>query len=345
MNSENKRILIIRTDRIGDVLLSTPAIKAVRDYYSDAYIAMMVRPYAREIVEGNPHLDEVIIYDKFGKQKSWLDSAKFAMFLRKKRFDTAIILHPTNRVNIISFFAGIPSRIGYNRKFGFLLTQKINHDKQLGEKHESEYNFDILRLLGIETKNKDMFIPLNKDAGNWAEEILGKNNISFKDLIIAVHPGASCPSKIWPLSRFSELANNLIEKYQAKIVVVSGKKDRELAEKVIESINGKVIDLSGKTSISQLASILKRCKLFISNDSGPVHVSSAVGTPVISIFGRNQPGLSPKRWGPLGEKDRYLHKDVGCIECLAHNCKKELICLKSIKVEDVLEAIDEILKL
>jgi ADP-heptose:LPS heptosyltransferase len=102
------------------------------------------------------------------------------------------------------------------------------------------------------------------------------------------------------------------------------------------------INLAGKISVAQLASALKRCSLFISNDSGPVHIASAVGTPVISIFGRNQKGLSPTRWGPRGPKGRFLHKGMGCIRCLAHNCLKEFACLKTITVNDVLNAAESL---
>jgi heptosyltransferase-2 len=104
------------------------------------------------------------------------------------------------------------------------------------------------------------------------------------------------------------------------------------------------INLAGKISVSQLASLLKQCRLFISNDSGPVHIASAVGAPVISIFGRNQRGLSPIRWGPTAKRDRILHKEVGCIECLAHDCVKEFACLKAITADDVVAVADEILK-
>jgi len=117
-----------------------------------------------------------------------------------------------------------------------------------------------------------------------------------------------------------------------------------LADQIARKIKGKTINLAGKTSVSQLASILKRCVLLISNDSGPVHIACALGTPVISIFGRNQAGLSPRRWGPLGKRDKYLHKEVGCVQCLAHNCQKEFACLKAIKTEDVLIAAEEILQ-
>lgn len=341
---EFKRILIVRTDRIGDVLLSTPVIKAVRDSYPNAYIAMMVSPYGKNIVEDNPYLDDIIIYDKDGKHKSWRRSVKFARNLKKKRFDLALILHPTNRVHLITFFAGIPRRAGYDRKFGFLLTDRIKHTKQLGEKHELEYALDLIRYLGIEPKDKAVLLPLKAESEAWAEELLEHEGIKKSDKLLVIHPAASCPSKIWPNERFASVADRLIERYGFKVLVVAGPKDIALAGNIIKHMHNPAINLSGRTSVSQLASILKKCSLFISNDSGPVHIASSVGTPVISIFGRKQKGLSPVRWGPIGKKDKVLHKDVGCIECLAHSCIKEFACLKAITVDDVVSAADSILK-
>jgi ADP-heptose:LPS heptosyltransferase len=137
--------------------------------------------------------------------------------------------------------------------------------------------------------------------------------------------------------------DRLADKYGLKVLLVAGPKDIVLAQNVIKNMHHRAVNLAGKTSVSHLASVLKRCKLFISNDSGPVHIASAVGIPVISIFGRNQKGLSPKRWGPVGKRDKILHKEVGCIECLAHNCTKRFACLKAITVDDVLGAADSIL--
>ncbi len=340
---EYKRILIARTDRVGDVLLSTPVIKALRDEFPCAYIAMIVSPYAKEIVEGNPYLDEVIIYDKDGKHKSWRRTVKFASRLKKKRFDLAVILHPTNRVHLIAFLAGIRRRLGYNRKLGFLLTDRLKHTKQLGEKHELEYNLDLLKHIGIRAEDKALFMPVNPEAEVWVKDLFKQQGLKEADKLLAIHPAASCPSKIWPNERFAEAADRLIEKYGFKVLVVAGPKDTLLAQSVIKNMRYPAIDLSGKTSVSQLASVIRRCRLFISNDSGPVHIASAVGTPVVSIFGRAQKGLSPKRWGPLGKKDKVLHKQVGCIECLAHNCTKEFACLKAVTVDDVLKAVDAVL--
>ncbi|MFH1457590.1 MAG: lipopolysaccharide heptosyltransferase II [Candidatus Omnitrophota bacterium] len=339
-----RRILIVRTDRIGDVVLSTPAIKALRDAYPASFIAMMVSPYTKDIVEGNPYLDEIIVYDKEERHRNWWFSIRFARELRKKRFDLALVLHPTNRVHLITFFAGIPRRVGFNRKLGFLLTDRIPHVKQCGEKHESEYNLDLVRFLGIEPKDKSLFVPIAPEAEIWADEQLSKRGIKETDRLLVIHPGASCPSKIWPHDRFAQVADRLIERYGFKLFVIAGPKDVALAQRVVSHMHHAVTNLAGQISLAQLTSLLRRSYLFISNDSGPVHIASALGLPLISILARNEPGLSPKRWGPLGQQVRMLHKEVGCIRCLAHNCKKEFACLKAISVEDVLEAADSLLK-
>ncbi|MDD5477243.1 MAG: lipopolysaccharide heptosyltransferase II [Candidatus Omnitrophica bacterium] len=344
MDKQYHRILISRTDRIGDVLLSTPVIKALRQKFPQAYIAMLVAPYAKDIVEGNPYLDEVIIYDKDGKHKSWWRSIKFAGRLKKKKFDLAVILHPTNRLHLITFLAGIPLRLGYDRKLGFLVNFRKAHKKQEGRKHEAEYNLDLLSELGISGNPYDLFMPIRQDSERYIADLFSKEGINPQDRILAVNPGASCPSKIWPVENFARVAEKLARIHNFKIIILGGPKEIHLANKVAYEIKGKVINLAGKTSVSQLASIFKRCSLFISNDSGPVHIASAVGVPVISIFGRNQAGLSPRRWGPLGKRDKYLHKDVGCIQCLAHNCRKEFACLKAITVEDAVSAAESILK-
>jgi heptosyltransferase-2 len=316
----------------------------LRANYPSAFIAMMVTPYAKDIVEDNPNLDEVIIYDKEGKHKKWLRSAKFARNLAKNRFDLAVILHPTNRVHLVSFFAGIPRRIGYNRKLSFLLTDRIKHTKQFGEKHELEYNLDLLRCLGIETEDKNLFIPIKPESEAWVDELFKEQGIKGTDKLLAIHPGASCPSKIWPNERFAGVADRLIKKYGFKVFLIAGPKDIALTDCLIKNMQHPAINLAGKTSVSQLASLLKRCQLFISNDSGPVHIASALGIPVISIFGRSQKGLSPKRWGPVGKQDKILHKEVGCVKCLAHNCVRDFACLKAITIDDVIKAAESILQ-
>ena len=339
-----KRILIIRTDRIGDVVLSTPAIKALRGAYPDSYIAFMVRPYAKDIVEGNPHLDEVITYDKYGIHKSFLATLLFGLRLRKKKFDTAIILHPTNRVHIIAFVAGISNRIGFNKKLAFLLTYAIRDEKSLGQKHELEYTLDVLKSIGVEAHDRNLYVHVKKEREDSIALKLSKNSVNSSDLLVAVHAGASCPSKRWPAERFASLIDRIKSNYDIRIILISGPEEITRIAKLKKKIKNDIIDLSGQTSVGEIAALLKRCKLFISNDSGPVHIATAVGTPNIVIFGRKQPGLSPKRWGPRGKSDITLHKDVGCDVCLAHNCKNGFKCLEAITVDEVYNSADIILK-
>lgn len=339
-----RRILIARLDRLGDVVLSTPVIRHMRRLFPDAYIAFMVRPENRDVVESNPDLNEVIYYDKGGSEKSLLGAVKFAVgTLRKKKFDMAIALHPTARTHIAFFLAGIPARIGYDRKMGALLTERIKHCKQEGGMHEALYNFELLEKAGFDVSSADPmpYIVTGDHEKMFADYLQGRMKIGSN--IIAVHAGASCPSKRWPPERFAEVADALGAKYGADIVIVGGRETEELSKKVLSAMKRKAFDLTGKLGVGALAEILSRSRLFVSNDSGPVHVAVAVGAPVVVIFGRKDPGLSPKRWGPLGKRDIVLHKDVGCVKCLAHECQIGFKCLDAVTVGEVVKAAEKIL--
>jgi len=330
-------------DRIGDVVLSTPAIKAVRDEYPDGHIAVLVRSYARDVVDGNPYVNEVITYDKSGKENGILGNIRFVSYLRRKRFDLVIILHPKNSSHVLTFLAGIPERIGYDKKLGILLTKRIPHTKQYGLKHEMDYALDVLSYAGIKPKNKNLYMPINRSSEEKIQAIFDNNGISEKDIVVVIHPAASCPSRRWSLDRFAKIADILSEKFKARLIIVAGRDDAVFGRKVSGLMKFKPLDLSGKTSIADLASVLKRSKLLISNDSGPVHIACALGIPVISIFSRKDRGISPQRWAPVGKSCVALHRDVGCEICLAHNCKLGFKCLDAIGVEDVLSAAERIL--
>jgi len=338
------KILLTRTDRIGDVVLSTPAIKAVRDKYPDAHIAFMVRPYAKDLVDGNPCLNEVIIYDKYGKHKNIFSTINFALGLRKKKFDIAIMLHPTSRVHLISYIAGIPKRIGFDRKLSFLLTKKIPHTKQEGNKHEVEYTLDLLKGLNIENCDKELFVPIHENDIESVEKLLGEYHVGEGVPLVAVNPGASCKSKKWAPDNFANVSDKLAKKYKARIIIVSDDANMKSASAVSDKMKYEPVNFAGKTTVGELSALLSKCRLFISNDSGPVHIATAVDTPVISIFGRKDPGLSPKRWGLWSKKSAVLHKDVGCDPCLAHNCKIEFKCLNSVTSEEVLSIAEKFLE-
>ena len=331
------RILIVRTDRIGDAILSTPVIEAMRRAYPSAHIAVMVRAYAKDVIEGNPYLNEVIIYKKKEVEESLLGLFKFASEIRKKKFDLVLILHPTNSIHLVAFLAGIPRRVGYDRKMSFLLTDKIPHIKQMGEKHEMEYALDLVRHLGIDPQYHGPYAPLNPASEKWADEFFKKEGIGPQDKIVALHPGTSCPSKMWPQERFAQVADELVKTKGFKVLVMGGPDEKEITGNVLKNMKSSAIDLTG-VSVSQDVSVLKRCHLLITTDCGTMHIAAALGIPLVVIFGRKQAGISPVRFGPVSTNSRVLHKDVGCETCLAHDCTKGFACLQAVSVAEVVDA-------
>jgi len=339
-----KRILIIRTDRLGDVVITTPIIHALREKYPDSFIAIMVRPEYKDIVINNPDLDEVIFCDKRGKHKSILGIIKLGLFtLRNKKFDLGIAFHPTNRAHFLMFLANIKKRVGYDRKMSFFLTDKFYHLKQKGEKHEIDYLFDLLQFSGVTILNPNRIpqVITSKEDKEIINSVI--KDLGLSNNIIAIHPGASCLSKKWSGKKFAEVADTLKEKYSSDIVIVGEADTEEISKTIKDNMKFEAIDLTGNFLLGEFSEFLSRCRMLISNDSGPVHLAVSVGIPVVSIFGRKDPGLSPKRWGPLGAKDIYLHKDVGCKKCLAHNCDRGFACINAIEPEEVISAVQRIL--
>lgn len=334
-NSDIKKILVTRTDRIGDIILTTPALQAIKEMYPTVELHVMVLPYTAEILEGNPYVDKIIVYDKRGKHKSFMQTIRFARTLSREHYDVAIHLHPTNRVHIISFVAGIARRIGYNRNFSFLLTDSIPENKHKGLKHESEYAFELLSFVHVkQPRILKPFFSVNAEHEKELFSLLKEQKIDVKK-IISFFPSASCPSKMWPVDSFVELAQSLIDAYNVGIFLVGGQEDRDVSDKIVEKVHGPVFNVTGLLSLKQLGALFKNSLFVVSNDSGPAHIAAALDTPVVTIFGRNDPGLHPRRWHPLGEKSFYLHQPLECIECRAHNCIRSFACLRAVTPQDV----------
>ncbi len=339
-----RRILVVRLDRIGDVVLSTPVLQALRHQYPHAFIAMMVRPPSQEILAGHPHLNEVIVYEKEGAHRSLWGTMRFAHALRRHAFDTAIILHPSNRSHWIPWLAGIPVRIGYDRKSSWLLTHRSPHQKHEGSQHEAAYTLDMLSIFGIRVAEVPRpLITITPRAEQRIDALVTQHGIAATDCVVAIHPSASCISKRWMPERFAQVADRLMTEQETRIFLIAGAEDAAIAQQVAQTMHQPAINVAGQLNLSELAALLRRCRLLISNDSGPVHIAAAVGTPVVDIFGRNQRGLSPGRWGPLGEGHVILHKEVGCVTCLAHHCDIEFLCLTSLSVEEVYQAASGVL--
>ena len=335
---------MIRLDRLGDVVLSTPVFEALRRQFPHAFITAMVRPPCRDVVEGHSAVNEVILYDKEGKHRSVWATIRFARGLRRYDFDTALILHPSNRSHWIPWLARIPVRLGYHRKCSWLLTHPLPHRKQEGARHEAAYTLELLQPFGIRAGVPRPVVAVSPKAAERIDGMLGRAGIQPAEPLVAIHPSASCVSKRWMPERFAQVADRLVTEQSARVCLVAGSPDAGPAEAVARAMRQRALNLAGRLTVAELAALLRRCRLLISNDSGPVHVAAAVGTPVVDIFGRNQRGLSPQRWGPLGEGHVVLHKEVGCVTCLAHNCDIDFLCLTALSVDEVYAAAASVLE-
>ncbi len=338
-----KKILVCRTDRIGDLVLSSAVAECIKKHFPGCTVSFLVRKGQEDIVRENPFVDEILSFNASNI------AAKLALIvrLRLRHFDAALILHSTRSVNTIVFLAGVPVRIGYRRKGNLFLTKSFPYLKKEGTMHECEYSMKLLEFLGIhDTECLPKLWP-SPESRETVRALFRRHGIECEHKVIVIHPGASCPSRRWPTARFAELARRLLHIPGIKILITSSPDERFITEDFLTKLGADarhVIDLSGALSLGELIGLLSRVTLLISNDSGPVHVAAAVGTPSISLFSRKNPGLSPTRWRSLEPRSIYIHKDAGCVECLAHNCKKGFLCLQAITPEEVFRAAEKFLR-
>ncbi len=278
-----KSILIIRLDRIGDLVLSTPTFRAIREHFPKANIVLFVSSYTQDIVKGNPYLDNVITIDK---KIGFVKKLKFIKKIRAERFDLSIALSYCLFSIIATFFSGSRFRVGIdNYGLGFLFTSKISYVyKDSGNRHEVEATLDVVRTIGIDTKNKALYVPINKKGEFFAETFFKKNNISTADFIVAIHPGARIEYKRWSPEGYAEAADYLINQYNAKIIITGSAEEIILSKKIGSLMSNKPIITSGSLNLVQIFSILKRCRLFIGNGTGPLHIAAALDVPTIAIY-------------------------------------------------------------
>jgi len=334
-----QRILLTRIDRIGDVVLTTPAIEAVRQKFPKAHIAMLVAKGNQRLVQGNPFLNEVLIYDKDKDQRSWWKTLLYGLKLRQHHFDLVVHFHSTNRMLWVSWLAHIPIRIGWDRRLAWALTHPFVEHKREGKRHEAEYNFELLEPLEIKIlPDLHKHVHLHQSQED-KQSLIAKSPFHGQKPYAAFHVGASCPSRIWPAENFAKVASQLHHRHGFNIVLTGGGDCIASAKKVQSHLDFPCFDLTGKLSLGETISLLADAKLMVGNDSGPAHMGAALKCPVMSIFSRNDPGLSPTRWKPLGPGGFFIRKDVGCEVCLAHDCQIDFFCLTEISPEETYDMI------
>lgn len=342
-----KNILVIRTDRMGDVILTTPIFKALRVNFPSARISVLVQPALVDLVEGNPFVNDILVDDRRGKNRGLFGFFRLVSDIRFHNFDAVFVFHTKRRTNLLAFLAGIPLRIGYrDRNWGGLLNRPIRDERALGMKHEAEFCMDQLEVIGLETVDLEPCVPVNDIWADWADRFFKENNLtSTVKKNIAVHLGASDPSKCWPVNSYATLMESLhVRSEEYEFILVGTAEVCSDAGILKSKLNFPVIDLTGQTTVAQLASVLSRCDALISNDSGPVHMADALGTPVISIFTRNQPGINPERWRPLSSNSCFLAPKPNLVPVYSKAGAVSADSVEMVDIQQVLDAVDVIFK-
>lgn len=335
-----KRFLVVRTDRIGDVVLSTPVPEAIKRKYPNSQVSMLVSPYTRDIFNHNPWVDEVITDNRNG----FRGFLKLVKSLRNKKFEVAVLLHPTIRLAFLLFLSGVKVRIGTGyRVYGFLFNHKIYLHRKTIDKHELEYNLNMLAPLGIFKEKMMPRVYLSPEEERYSKRIFKDLNIMEEDIKIVIHPGSGHSSLNYPLEKFALLADKLIEGFSAKVILTGSQNELKLSEKMRAWMRNQPIDLTGQTNLRGLSSLLKGADLLISNSTGPMHIASALGTPVVALFSPLFVA-SPKRWGPYGEGHEIILPPVGtCHKCKPSKCT-HFNCMEKIDPEEIISRVKRILK-
>lgn len=292
-----ERILIIRLAPLGETVLTTPVIRALRRHFRDAYIAYMVAPTREDLISANPHLNEVLTYQA--------SVPKLVYQIAQRKFQMAIVLQPTFRLVLHTFLARIPFRVGFETNTGGrkLLNLAVPNNTA---QHETQRYLDVVRLLGVEVVDDEPEVFVDSSSIAWVNNFLENQKLNNGKRIIGLNPGAATAYRRWHASNFAILGDRLRETYGAQIIITTGPQEGALAAQVAEQMSHAPVIVNQATPM-QLAALLQRCDLYITNDTGPMHLSTAVRTPTIALFGAS----NLIQWAPPWDR----HAVVARKEC------------------------------
>lgn len=336
MSKENseKRILIFNVNWLGDVLFSTAAIRNIRRNYPDSFIACVIPSRCYPILKGNPYLDEVIIFDEKDRHKGMLAKLNFVSLLRSKKFYTVFLLHRSFSRALICRLAGISERIGhYTKKRAFLLTKKIIPPKK-DSLHRIDYYLDVIEKAGLRVEDRYLDFFFSSLDESYVDDFLSRNSAGSDSFVVALNPGGNWMPKRWPVEYWARLADRLISETGAKVIITGSASDLKLAGQIKEQMKQAPLIACGILNIKQLGVLVKRADLFITADTGPLHIANAVGAKkIIAIFGPTAQEVT----GPYPSTNVVvLQKNTGCpIPCYKVDCRDNR-CMKAITPEDVL---------
>lgn len=322
--------LLLKPGAIGDLLQLTPVIRQIKKNCPNAKISIVVSNSAtKTLFVNNPYIDRIYIYDKKGEHKKLKDFLRLCKEIKKQKFDVVLNFQRSNLRLWLMTLLLRPTKIAV-----------YNKDES---QHAVLNHLETLKKLNIVIDPNDLELELFLDevSEHFTDKLFEDNRLKEKT-VIALNPGASHKVNRWPTKYFSWLAKIIEEQLKAKCIIICGKEDIDLAEEIVNNSSCSPINLAGKINLLQLGAILKRCKILVTGDTGPMHIATAVGTKVIALFG----AADPKRTGPVGKGHIILQaKDVKCIPCRKRVCDNSqyLECMEKIKPQDVMDAIIKLL--
>jgi len=334
---EVRKILIRSANWVGDAVMSLPALASVRLSFPRAEIFILAKPWVADLFRDSPEIDRVILYQSPGIHEGFRGKWRLARELKLERFDLALHLPNSFESALISFLARIRQRAGYNTDGrGIILTHRVPVNGEIKKGHQVEYYLHLLESLGFQRGEDVPTLKTSPKIREEAEGILKSHGVKESDPLIGVSPGAQYGSaKEWFPERYGELADRIAREMGARILIVGSMGDRLVASQICRKTGPAAIDLAGSTTLAQAMGIIARCRLFITNDSGLMHVASALGVPLVAIFG----STDPRRTGPLSKNSRVLYKSIPCAPCLKTECPEDRKCMGLITVDEVYEEV------
>lgn len=333
------KILIRGTNWIGDAVMTLPAVASVRAAYPGAHLAVLAKPPVTDIYRLFSAADEIIPYEN--KFDTPLGVFRLAGALRAKKFDAAILLQNAIEAAIIALAAGIRVRAGFNSDGrGLLLTHAVRRTEAIFGVHQIDYYLEMVKALGTADIDRAMHLEtyISPAAARGVLQQYLPNN---SGATIGIAPGATYgPAKRWLPERFAAAGDRLGKDLNAQVVLFGGKTDWDAAEQVRKQARTNMINLAGLVSLEETIHIISQCRLFLSNDSGLMHVAGALNIPTVAVFGSTNPVTT----SPAGEKTILVRKPVPCSPCLKATCPTDFRCMTLITVDDVVAAANTLLK-
>jgi len=340
----SEKVLVLQTSFLGDTLLTLPLLSEIKRRFPRVKLTLVCNSAAGELLQDHPGIDEIIVDDKSGADKGWTGLWRKAKQLRSKGFDIALSPHKSLRSALLLFLAAVPHRVGFRQSKGwFLFHERVNRN---ATRHDAERNLSVLQACGInpEDCHRDLTLPVNDAARESVARLLRSLNVDLNKLIVGVNPGSVWPTKRWTAEGFAGLIARIRRQFDCEVLLFGGPDDLDINSRIAQQCDGGTVNLAGKLSLRELAAAISFCRVFVTNDSGPMHVAVACQVPTVAIFCATTPGLG---FYPYSSKAVVVEKLLGCRPCGSHGGRRCPLgtedCIRLIQPEDVFKAVERLL--